>query len=133
MKIDVDAFTKLYTLLSVAKLATQELIGVHLGKRRVDEMRDNLRRCPDWLAFVALARDGQVPEDFFRNICPPADLSFVLEWAISPCFSTPLNGSPKPIEFCSWEGGVISGSPCLPQNSPVPIQYNAALEIYANN
>jgi len=83
MKIHGNELRKLYVLLSVAKVATLELIRCHLGERRVDEMRDALKCCPEWGDFVVLARRGEA-DDFLTEICPPEDLSFLLEWALSP-------------------------------------------------
>lgn len=74
---ELSVIGKNLAIIAVAEVATTELLAAQLGRRAVEQIKENVLRSSYWSDFMQIARAGEVPADWL----PGALGSVVLGWA----------------------------------------------------
>ncbi len=77
MSAELSTIGKNLAILAVAQVATEEILAAQLRMRSVEQVKENILRCSYWSDFMALAKAGEVPEDWL----PGAVGRIVVGWA----------------------------------------------------
>lgn len=77
MKTELSSIGKQLAILAVAQVATEEMLAAQLRIHTFDQVKENILACNYWPDFMALAKAGEVPEDWL----PGALGRVVIGWA----------------------------------------------------